>query len=399
MKKQFTLAAAALLAAGTLSAQAQVAVDGVITAAEIGAANTGKYVLLGKFTSPRGFGDWGLLSLYAANTDTKIYFFVAGTVQNDGGGNNSLQLYLDLPGVTGASASPAALPVPTPASTSFGGMVAKMDIAPDLALALKGNGTGTGGAAGTITPQAISYTSSTVAVDRDLTPDLPNSGAATAIAATATAGPLIRLAGSRMAYKNSSDGKILTNPGNVLPNTSANYGGAGSFGWEIELDRTALGVTAPGAIGVFALQNNGGGDYLSSDFIPQSTNPPTANNGNLANASAVDFAAIAGLQRATFNVVTILGTKVADEASVAMSVFPNPASSSATVAYTVRNSAEQVNIVLTDLMGRQVRVLADGLMRSGSQSVSLSTADVAAGTYLVRVQVGDKVATRKVVLL
>ena len=396
MKKQFTLAAAALLAAGTLSAQAQIAVDGVITAAEIGAANTGKYVLLGKFTSPRGFGDWGLLSLYAANTDSKVYFFVAGTVEN---GNNSLQLFLDLPGVTGASASPASLPVPTPASTSFGGMVAKMDIAPDLALALKGNGTGMGGAAGTITPQAIIYTSPTVAVDRDLTPDLPNSGAATAIAATATAGPFIRLTGSRMAYKNSSDGKILTNPGNVLPNTSANYGGAGSFGWEIELDRTALGVTTLGAIGVFALQNNSGGDYLSSDFIPQSTNPPTTNGGNLANANAVDFAAIAGMQRATFNVVTILGTKVADEASVALSVYPNPASSSATVAYTVRNSAEQVNIVLTDLMGRQVRVLANGLMRSGSQSVSLSTADVAAGTYLVRVQVGDKVATRKVVLL
>lgn len=398
MKKFFTLAAASALAVGSLSAQAQIAVDGVITAAEIGAAGSGKYVLLGKFTSPRGFGDWGLLSLYAANTSDKIYFFVAGTVQNDANSNNAFQLFIDLPGVAGAAASPASLPVPTPASTSFGGMVAKMDIAPDMALALKGNGSGLGGSAGTITPQAVIYTSATVAVDRDLTPDLPNSGAATAIAATATAGPFARLAGARMAYKNSSDGKILTNPGNVLPNTSATYGGAGSFGWEIELDRTALGITALGAIGVFALQNNGGGDYLSSDFIPQSTNPPTANGGNLANANMVDFAAIAGVQRATFNVVA-LGTKAADEASVAMSVFPNPASSSATVAFAVGNNAEQVNVVLTDLMGRQVRVLTNGLMRAGTQSVSLSTADVAAGTYLVRVQVGDKVATRKVVLL
>lgn len=393
MKKQFTLAAAALLAAGSLSAQAQIAVDGVITAAEIGAANTGKYVLLGKFTSPRGFGDWGLLSLYAANTNNKVYFFVAGTVEN---GNNSLQLFLDLPGVTGAASSPTALPAPVPASTSFGGMVAKMDIAPDLALGLKGNGSGAGGSAGTITPQAVVYTSATVAVDGDLMPELPNSGAATTIAAT---GAFARLAGARMAYKNSTDGKILTNPGNVLPNTSATYGGAGSFGWEIELDRTAVGLTGLGAIGVFALQNNAGGDYLSSDFIPQSTNAPTANGGNLANANLVDFGTIAGSQRATFNLVTILGTKAADDASVAMSVFPNPASSSATVTYTVRNSAEQVNVVLTDLMGRQVRVLTNGLMRAGNQSVSLSTADVAAGTYLVRVQVGDKTATRKVVLL
>lgn len=394
MKKVFTLAAGALMAAGSFKAQAQIAVDGVLTAAEIGAANTGKYVLLGKFTSPRGFGDWGLLSLYAANSATKVYFFVGGTVEN---GTNAFQLFLDLPNVTGASASPASLPVPTPASTSFGGMVAKMDIAPDLALAIKGNGSGPGGAAGTVTSQAVVYTSPTAASDKDLV-DLPNSGAATTVPATAAIGTFIRLAGARMAYKNSSDGKILTNPGNVLPNTSPNYGAAGSFGWEIELDRTALGVTVPGSIGVFALQNNGGGDYLSSDFIPQSTNPPTANGGNLANANMVDFAAIPGTQRAAFNVVT-LGTKAADDASVAMSVYPNPAAGTATVAYNVQNANEQVNVVLTDLMGRQVRVLANGQMRSGTQLVNLSSDTIAAGTYLVRVQVGDRVATRKVVLL
>ena len=217
MKKLFTLAAASVLAAGTLSAQAQVAVDGVLNTAEIGAANSGRYVLIGKFTSPRGFGDWGLLSLYAANTANKVYFFVAGTVQNDGNSTNSFQLFLDLPGVTGASASPVALPAPVGTGTSFVGMVAKMDIAPDLALAIKGNGTGTGGKAGTIVPQAVVYTSATAAVDRDLSPDLPNSGAATTIAVTATAAPFNRLAGARMAYRNSTDGKILTNPGNVLP--------------------------------------------------------------------------------------------------------------------------------------------------------------------------------------
>ena len=395
MKKLFTLAAASVLAAGTLSAQAQVAVDGVLNAAEIGAANSGRYVLVGKFTSPRGFGDWGLLSLYAANTATKVYFFVAGTVEN---GSNSFQLFLDLPGVTGASASPVALPAPVGGGTSFAGMVAKMDIAPDLGLALKGNGTGAGGNAGTITPQAVVYTSAMAAVDRDLTPDLPNSGAATLIAATATAAPFNRLAGARMSYRNSTDGKILTNPGNVLPNTGAAYGAAGSFGWEIELDRTALGVTTGAAIGVFVLQNNAGGDYLSSDFIPQSTNPPTTNGGNLANANLVDFATIAGTQRATFNVVA-LGTKAADEASVAMNVYPNPAEGSATVAYNVAGRSEKVSIVLTDLVGRQVQVLENSLQSAGVKTTEVNTATVGAGTYLVRVQVGDKVAVRKVVLL
>ena len=399
MKKVFTLAAGALLAAGSLNAQAQIAVDGVLSATEIGTANTGKYVLLGKYTNPRGFGDWGLLSLYAANTGSKIYFFVAGTVQNNAGNSNALQLFIDLPGVTGASASPVALPAPVGTGTSFAGMVAKMDIAPDFGLALKGNSSGIGGAAGTIVPQAVSYTSATAAVDRDLAPELPNSGAATTLSATSTAGAFVRLAGARMAYKNTTTGDITTNPGNTTPNTGATYGAAGSYGWEIELDRTALGIAATNpAIGVFVLQNNGGGDYLSSDFIPQTPNPLTTNGGNLANANAVDFATITGTQRATFTVVA-LGTKAADEASVAMNVYPNPADGSATVAYNVLGRSEKVNIVLTDLLGRKVQVLENSVKSTGVQSTEVNTANVGAGTYLVRVQVGDKVAVRKVVLL
>ena len=398
MKKSFTLAAAAVLAIGALSAQAQIVVDGTLTAAEIGVAGSGKYVLIGKYTNPRGFGDWGLMSLYAANTGTKIHFFVGGTVQNNASGSNSLQLFLDLPGVTGASASPVALPAPVGTGTSFAGMVAKMDIAPDLGLAIKGNGSGIGAAAGTIVPQAVSYTSATVAVDRDLAPELPNSGVATPIAATSTTGAFVRLTGARMAYKNTTTGDITTNPGNTSPNTGATYGAAGSFGWEIELDRTALGLTGLGAIGVFVLQNNGGGDYLSSDFIPQTPNPLTTNNGNLTNANTVDFATITGTQRATFNVVA-LGTKAADEASVAMNVYPNPAEGSAIVAYNVAGRSEKVSIVLTDLLGRSVQVLENGLQSAGVQTTKVNTANVGAGTYLVRVQVGEKVAVRKVVLL
>lgn len=398
MKKFITLAAAGTMAAAGFNAHAQtspITLDGVLNATEIGAGNEGKYVLLGKYTNPRGFGDWGLLSLYAANTATKVYFFVAGTVQNNAGSSNSFQLFLDLPGVNGASASPTPLPAGTGGGTSFGGMVAKMDIAPDLGLAVKGNGSGVGGAAGTIVPEAVVYTSPTSATDVVLAPELPNSGAATPVVAAGAA--FARLLGARMAYKNTPTGDIVSNPGNTTPNTAAAYGAAGSFGWEIELDRTALGVATNAAIGVFVLQNNGGGDYLSTDFIPQTSSPLTTNGGNLANASAVDFATIAGIQRATFNVVA-LGTKAADEASVALTVYPNPTSNEATVAYRVL-TPQPVRIVLTDLLGRQLRVLENGVKAAGIQTARLSTADVAAGTYLVRVQVGDKVATRKVVLL
>ena len=204
---------------------------------------------------------------------------------------------------------------------------------------------------------------------------------------------------SRTPMTRHSGSSTATPPVTTFP---ASYGGVGSYGWEIEIDRVAAGlITGTPAVTVFVLQNGGDGGYPSSDFIPQTSAPLTTNNGNLADG-AFDFTALPGLQAATIQLNTtgtVLGTKAVDEASVAMSVFPNPASSSATVVYNVRNSAEQVNVVLTDLLGRQVRVLTNGLVRAGIQSLPLSTADVAAGTYLVRVQVGDKVATRKVVLL
>ncbi|WP_214606949.1 T9SS type A sorting domain-containing protein [Hymenobacter arizonensis] len=393
------------MAIGTLNAQAQITVDGVLNANEIGTATTGRYVLVGKYTNPRGFGDWGLLSVYAANTADKLYFFIAGTVQNEirsatDSDINALQLYIDRPGVDGASASPTALPKPAASiGTSFSGMEAKMDLAPDLAVAIKGNGT-----ANQFQVDAISYTSATVAFDRVLTTTagpLANTGTALTLAATGTAAPFAALANARMAYRNSTDGKVTSNPGYRATATDAGYGEAGSYGWEIEFDRREMGLTTNGpVVNIFVLQNNRGGDYLSSDFIPQTTTPLTTNSGNPANANTVDFATIAGTQSAAITLATVAAsTRAANEAAIAMGVYPNPANGTATVAYNVGNRSEKVNIVLTDLVGRQVQVLSSGLESAGVKSKTVTTAEVAAGTYLVRVQVGDKVATRKVVLL
>lgn len=386
MKKLFTLAAAGVLAAGTLSAQAQVALDGQLTAAEVTAGN---YVLLGKFTNPRGFGDWGLLSLYAASTPTKVYFFVGGNVESNG---NAFQLFLNLPGVTGVPAG-TSLPAGT-ASTSFAGMTAKLELETDLALALKADGTDW-------QIEGAAYTSATAASSKKLTSTagvLLGTGAPQTLAATATVGAgFDKLAGARVAYKNSSDGKVTSNPGNISPNTDPNYGGVGSYGWEIEIDRATAGLTGTPAMQVFVLQNNGGGDYLSTDFIPQTSAP----NGNLAGAGSVDFTAIAGRQYSniTLGANGVLGTQTAAAAAMGLSVAPNPVAGRATISYTVANASEQVRIALTDLMGREVRVLENGTKAAGAQTLTLNAADLAAGTYLVKVQQGDRTATRKVVLL
>ena len=393
MKKIITLAAAGALAATALNVQAQVTLDGVITAAEIGAAANAKYVSAGRFTTPHisngGFGNWGLLQMYVANGNAKVNMALAGTVEQNG---NAFELFVDLPNVTGAAQGqplPAATPAVMGGSTVFdgpgditggnGGGIAqtRMDMQVDFALAMKGD-------AGGNIPQAIIYTSNTAATSRELSPVLPNTGAAITLAPTATVGSFSRLNGARMAYR-AATGDITTNPGNPT-------GGAGAYGWEVELDRTALGLpAAPTIIRVMGAYVSGDG-YWSSDVIPEI--PGNANN-NLARSP--NFTTLPGTQAYTFNVA--LSTKAEDAASVAVGVFPNPSNSQATVSYQVLGRAQQVTVALTDLMGRTVRTLHSGIQNAGIQNVSLDNSNLAAGTYLVKVNVGEKVATRKVVLL
>jgi len=390
MKKLITLAAAGAMAVGALSAQAQVTLDGQLTAPEITAGN---YALIGKFTNPRGFGDYGFLSLYVANTPTKVFFFIGGTVQDNG---NAFQLFLDVPGSAGVPVG-TALPAGA-AGTSFGSMTAKLDLAADLALALRSEGTD-------FQVEGASYTSGTVGTSAKLTSTagvVAGTGAPQTLSSAATVGGFAAFAGARVAYRNSPDGKITTNPGAIPPNTAELYGGVGSFGWEIELDRTAMGLaTGTPALTFFALQNSGSGDFLSSDYLPSST-PLTGNSGNVGGAATADFTTIAGRQAATVTLGAsgvVLGTKAADAAAVGLSVYPNPADGAATVAYTVGSRSEKVSIALTDLLGRQVQLLTNGLQSAGVRTQKFDVAGVKAGTYLLRVQVGEKVATRKVVLL
>lgn len=397
MKKIFTLAAASALAVSTMSAQAQITPNGIIAASEIG---TGNYQLLGRFTTPHisngGFGNWGLLSMYASNggaNNGKLYIALAGTLEK---GGNGFQIYIDRPGVAGV---PVGTVLPNPVGmTMFDGVAGtKLELAADMALGIKGD------AAGQI-PQAVFYTSATTSASREFTPVLPLTGTAVTLTAAQTVGNYAALAGARMAYKDTESGSLVADfPGTTTTppgplgagnpgNTATNPGGGGSFGWEIELSRSVLGISGGGGqvnlMGAYV--SNGG--YFSSDIIPEVTG-----NGNTNLGNTPDFIALPGTQSAAFTVT--LSTKQEDEAAVAMSVFPNPSLSQATVTYRVLGSPAPVFITLTDLMGRTVRTYDNGTQGVGIQRFGLDNASIAAGTYLIKVQVGDKASTRKVVLL
>ncbi|RZK96490.1 MAG: T9SS type A sorting domain-containing protein [Hymenobacter sp.] len=353
---------------------------------------SGNYVLIGKYTNPRGFGDAGLLSMYAASTATKVYIFIGGTVEANG---NAFQLFMKLPGSTGVPVG-TALPAAT-GGTSLSGNTSKMDMAVTAALALRGSNAAS---PSTFYVEGASYTNATTGASAKLS-TTNFAGDGTAVTIPTTTGYTM-FTSARTAYKNTTSGGVAANPGNVTPNTSANYGGAGSFGWEIELDRTAAGLTGATPLTLFVLQNSGAGNYISSDFIPQTSSPLTTNSGNLATGS-FDFTTLAGLQYATVNIAaaggTTLGTKAADAAALGLSVFPNPVQATSTVAYQVTGQATNVKIALTDLLGRTVRTVENGVKPVGAQTATLNTADVAAGTYLVRVQVGEQVATSKIAVL
>ena len=87
------------------------------------------------------------------------------------------------------------------------------------------------------------------------------------------------------------------------------------------------------------------------------------------------------------------------ETFVLKAAYPNPFNPTTTVTYGVPAAAE-VRITATDLLGRQVATLVSGDMRSaGYHTVQFNADGLASGTYLIRMEAGDFVATQQVVLL
>ncbi|AHJ96059.1 T9SS type A sorting domain-containing protein [Hymenobacter swuensis] len=382
MKKLSTLILATTLTGTALSAQAQITLDGIINATEIGSA-AGKYTSLGAFTPAHigsaGFGNAGLLRMYGANSSTKLYIGLAGTIE---AGGNNFQLYMDLPNKSGVPVG-TALPSIAGATTVFGTFAGgsiggtKLELEADAAIATTGR----------YDVQAAVYSSATSAVAKSLgdglSTTLTSNGVASALPASQTTGLYSLFAGTRVAYL-APTGDITTNPGN------ANGGGAGSYALEYEFNRTSLGLPSGASIVKVMAAYVSGDAFWSSDVIPEVTG-----NGNNNLGFNPDFTALAGTQAASVNVVVVLSSRKADDAVVAMSIFPNPTQGSSTISYQVQGGAQPVAVRVLDLLGREVRTLLDDKQSPGFHELRVATGDLAVGTYLVKVQVGDKLATRR----
>lgn len=78
--------------------------------------------------------------------------------------------------------------------------------------------------------------------------------------------------------------------------------------------------------------------------------------------------------------------------------YPNPFNPVTEIRWTL-NAGRQMRLSISDILGREIAVLVDGVMPAGEHRVSFDAGGLASGVYVMRLQAGDQVLTRKMVLV
>jgi hypothetical protein len=78
--------------------------------------------------------------------------------------------------------------------------------------------------------------------------------------------------------------------------------------------------------------------------------------------------------------------------------YPNPFNPATTLTYAL-SAREHIRLAVTDALGREVAVLADGIMDAGTHSVRFDAAKLAGGLYVARLTADGRSQTRKMLLM
>ena len=81
-----------------------------------------------------------------------------------------------------------------------------------------------------------------------------------------------------------------------------------------------------------------------------------------------------------------------------LAVYPNPTTASATVALTLEKASD-VRVVVYNVLGRRVALLAEGPLEIGTHRFALDGSGLPAGVYLVRVESGERRLSQRITLL
>jgi len=78
--------------------------------------------------------------------------------------------------------------------------------------------------------------------------------------------------------------------------------------------------------------------------------------------------------------------------------YPNPFNPTTTIEYVIKNDA-YVNLVVYDLLGREVRTLVNERQQPGEYDVKFHSDDLPSGLYLYKITAGDFTSIRKMMLI
>lgn len=362
MKKHSTLLVFAALAFRALSAQAQFTVDGTLGTAEVG-TGTGKYQLLGSYSGTHSVNDRGLKAIYLGTTATTLNVMVVATPEQTA--YSALVLYLDAPNRTGIAAGTR-----LPGSSNTTSQLRHrptLDMQADFGFRI------------TVSP-------------------LNNSNNAMYLSRVnyTTAGPTFPEVGMGTGPKNGAAVTDAADPAMARTAfaTSSSVAANNATGWEFEIPLSALGGAATGDLfRVMAAYVADNGDFYS-DVLPQVAGQ-TTDLGTDPN-----FTLIPRSQFFTYQVGTgLLATRSEVANALGATAYPNPLTSASQLSYTVSGSAQPVSVDVYTTLGQRVLTLLSAEQKAGTYQTALAPLKaLAAGHYLVKLQVGSQLTSRHVVV-
>ena len=80
-----------------------------------------------------------------------------------------------------------------------------------------------------------------------------------------------------------------------------------------------------------------------------------------------------------------------------LNIYPNPVSVSTEIKYQVKK-AGHVRLKISDINGRELKTLYDGMQHPGEQQLTFETTGLQPGIYFVRLAVGNKSVTKKLII-
>ena len=78
--------------------------------------------------------------------------------------------------------------------------------------------------------------------------------------------------------------------------------------------------------------------------------------------------------------------------------YPNPFNPTTTIKYEIPNTAN-IKLIIYDILGREIQTLVNEIQNPGIYEIEFNAASMSSGVYIYKIQAGEFMATRKMVIL